>query len=455
MDFFISLLYSNTSQIKNTQKSSLKINLKCTDRVHVLVVRHYYIMISPQLYIVKMKIILLLTLLTITIPSAYALEGFNENAVNYMENHLDTLEKYETKLFEWFDEFEEELLDSSPKVFDTYTENGRMHEFVKTGESYIPLHYSVHDGHSKFLYRQYNTTSDGMVLNDKPFVPFNHVDIQNDDDLYESLIEDIDNTIPHKYQVLADSIIFADLNPKIGGYALNQNKQMNFTIVLPTYITTSTIIHEYGHVVTMTRNHEHFTFAQMPLTAAFDERFDSSYNHTGISYVSDYAQTNIWEDMADTFEAFIFYDKPTSKDPVFYDKILFYYDYPQLVEMREDFRAMPHVVQYIKSMTTFDASTLDIFVVDDKDALVIDVLINQLVIDPAVIVTITLENNDTDQEYVYTSHLTGMHYDHMKVHNIIADVPPGDYTVYVELDGNEVEYDDVLHVPSSGLAYFE
>lgn len=55
-------------------------------------------------------------------------------------------------------------------------------------------------------------------------------------------------------------------------------------------------------------------------------------------FVSDYAMTNVEEDFAESFTWFILYDKPEG-ELVSHHKILFFYDFPELVAMRDEIRA--------------------------------------------------------------------------------------------------------------------
>jgi len=54
-------------------------------------------------------------------------------------------------------------------------------------------------------------------------------------------------------------------------------------------------------------------------------------------YINDYATTNPEEDIAESFAAFVIYDKPIGNE-IFKEKILFFYNYPELVSIREEIR---------------------------------------------------------------------------------------------------------------------
>ena len=56
-------------------------------------------------------------------------------------------------------------------------------------------------------------------------------------------------------------------------------------------------------------------------------------NHPG-AFVTEYAATNIFEDMAESFEWFILTPKPTGNE-IPDQKILFYYQFPELVDLRQ------------------------------------------------------------------------------------------------------------------------
>lgn len=55
-------------------------------------------------------------------------------------------------------------------------------------------------------------------------------------------------------------------------------------------------------------------------------------------FVSDYAATNVVEDIAESFRVFVIEDKPTD-DTIKSQKVLFFYNYPELVKYRDDIRS--------------------------------------------------------------------------------------------------------------------
>jgi len=70
------------------------------------------------------------------------------------------------------------------------------------------------------------------------------------------------------------------------------------------------------------------------LDAYYDELYTFYEDHQD-EFVDDYAATNPSEDIAESFAYFIFSPKPTG-DQISDQKILFFYEYPELVQLRSD-----------------------------------------------------------------------------------------------------------------------
>lgn len=70
------------------------------------------------------------------------------------------------------------------------------------------------------------------------------------------------------------------------------------------------------------------------LDGYYDELYTFYENHQD-EFVDDYAATNPSEDMAETFAYFIFAPKPAG-DTVAEQKVLFFYEYPELVQLRAE-----------------------------------------------------------------------------------------------------------------------
>ncbi len=71
---------------------------------------------------------------------------------------------------------------------------------------------------------------------------------------------------------------------------------------------------------------------------AYWEALDRFWSRHSDRFVSDYAATNPGEDMAETFAWFVLHDRPTG-DSIAERKVLFMWDQPELVSLREEIRA--------------------------------------------------------------------------------------------------------------------
>ncbi|GAA3005391.1 NADH:ubiquinone oxidoreductase subunit 4 (chain M) [Microbacterium aurantiacum] len=134
-------------------------------------------------------------------------------------------------------------------------------------------------------------------------------------------------------------------------------------------LLTSTLIHEYGHILSLgladvdpdaddcaTLWIDEGCVAASSALFAFDETFWIAYGDLAPApddtdaergealfeaypddFVSDYAATNVVEDFAETFQAFVLEDEPAPDSPVA-EKILFFWNLPAYVEVRERIR---------------------------------------------------------------------------------------------------------------------
>ncbi|MDX9863252.1 MAG: hypothetical protein RBT34_00460 [Anaerolineaceae bacterium] len=135
---------------------------------------------------------------------------------------------------------------------------------------------------------------------------------------------------------------------------------------------TLTMIHEYGHVLTLNagqiavgqsgcstyQNQEGCALPQSYLAVFVDQfwgelydewqeidyiqnddayyaALDDFYAKYADQFVSDYAATNPEEDIAEAWSHFVLYPRPDGKT-IAEQKILFFYDYPELVTLREE-----------------------------------------------------------------------------------------------------------------------
>jgi hypothetical protein len=96
------------------------------------------------------------------------------------------------------------------------------------------------------------------------------------------------------------------------------------------------LLHEYAHIV---------FFEEKNIDADFAKKFwknSSSKAYSTERFVSEYAATNKDEDLVESFVVFVTDDKPTEKG-LKYDKIRFFYNYPELIELRSELRASKHI----------------------------------------------------------------------------------------------------------------
>ena len=155
-----------------------------------------------------------------------------------------------------------------------------------------------------------------------------------------------DGTVAYVYN------IDEDLKEWVMGY--NIDEAINF----PEEIF-ETLVHEYAHVLSLEANQmsgddeascaiyytgEGCTAAGSYLAAFYNEFWpgtetDAEGEGRASDYVSEYAQTNVVEDFAESFMTFVMNDeRPTGKTGAD-RKVKFFYNYPELVSLRDTIRA--------------------------------------------------------------------------------------------------------------------
>lgn len=113
-----------------------------------------------------------------------------------------------------------------------------------------------------------------------------------------------------------------------------------------------TIIHEYGHIATLNSNQvdmesggscptyeldEGCSENDSYVFAFFEAFYDGGGNDGDDAFVTDYASSNIAEDMAESFTFFVLRARPDG-ETVAEEKILFFYNYDELIDLRADIR---------------------------------------------------------------------------------------------------------------------
>lgn len=159
-------------------------------------------------------------------------------------------------------------------------------------------------------------------------------------------VPDSDNLEENKFRLAIDTNDIVDSNGKL------------------TLDGKETIVHETGHILTLQSSQVNPISWDGDGSESADEKFKSTsyirefynkfwfdiiedykktedkiefYNNYKEEFVSDYAATNIEEDIAESFRVFVCGDKPTTLT-VADKKVLFFYDYPELVKIRNEYR---------------------------------------------------------------------------------------------------------------------
>lgn len=116
----------------------------------------------------------------------------------------------------------------------------------------------------------------------------------------------------------------------------------------------ATIVHEFAHILTLNQSQMDINVSEATCSTYYDEEgcaLGSSYIAAFYAqfwqddpdalpdshFVSDYARTNIAEDMAESFAFFVMNGRPTGST-VADQKVLFFWNYPELVQLRSAIR---------------------------------------------------------------------------------------------------------------------
>lgn len=80
------------------------------------------------------------------------------------------------------------------------------------------------------------------------------------------------------------------------------------------------------------------TFWKENFIASQDDQEDSFYLENEDSFVTEYAATNPWEDIAESFTYFVLQPKPESANKIADSKLIYFYQYPELIKLRNFIR---------------------------------------------------------------------------------------------------------------------
>lgn len=209
-------------------------------------------------------------------------------------------------------------------------------------------------------------------------IPAELVEYQDDTATQEYIWQFFVDLIPADQRQLVDQfVIFSDGYSNVigavdeGSSANTWSFEMDIIDAADFATLSTTVIHEFGHMLTLSdtqindksscntyQSIDGCSESDSYVNAFYDAFWtnlysewestvlDSSgevdedaviefYDQYSDQFVTDYAPTGVEEDIAESFMYFIFSAKPAG-DTIAEQKILFFYDYPELVQMRED-----------------------------------------------------------------------------------------------------------------------
>ncbi|WBW96453.1 putative zinc-binding metallopeptidase [Oceanirhabdus sp. W0125-5] len=306
------------------------------------------------------------------------------NVIMNFRQFIESLkEKLKTEDYNKLIRLNEEL-DSALKEDDTerYQEvTSEIFEVIsKYGEYLLFIHQKILNGE---VLAAFNIVKGDIVVN-------NHITNKNPSQenikSYELLWERIKNIIPKSYiGKITDFNIITDGKANVlasvsGIDSIDKKWEINVDKIdsirengqLDCNELNNTIIHEFAHILTLNSsqiegfinpNSDNYqtgtsTTKQNSYLNKFYQRFwkniydewketnetgdleekENFYKKYKNQFVSEYASTNIEEDIAETFTQFVTQDKPKGKS-IKEKKILFFYKYRETIELREEIRA--------------------------------------------------------------------------------------------------------------------
>lgn len=306
------------------------------------------------------------------------IEGINEEDLTKLKKLykniivLEENENYEEadKLWEEFDTIMSSYIEEC--LFDDCYDE----DFEDEGE--VLTSYSVKDGKI--------TIDDKIELEDE-----DNISLQNNTEIHNAIWKEVLKIVPKEYlnniskfEIFTDGEdgILAMVEPlsednKNWSFSVDIKDSLNENGKLDTKELAYTLIHEFGHILTLNNsqienieqnNNNRDRFSTMEGIAKEKSYLNQFYNKFwkdiykeleeiekiedeekyeiakeeffekyNVRFVSDYASTNPGEDIAETFAEFITSDKPDG-DTIAEQKILFFYNFKELVEFRENIR---------------------------------------------------------------------------------------------------------------------
>ncbi len=163
----------------------------------------------------------------------------------------------------------------------------------------------------------------------------------NDDDITWTISVDLDDTLDENQNFTSESLktiiheashIISLNSTQMGG---NTEDKTLYTVEEGT-LKKDAYLNVFYNKFWKDRISEHSKHSEMENTDIENE--NSFYNKYSDEFVDDYAATNPAEDFAESFMYFVVNEKPV-ENGIKEEKILFFYDYPEFVKLREDILA--------------------------------------------------------------------------------------------------------------------
>jgi hypothetical protein len=204
-------------------------------------------------------------------------------------------------------------------------------------------------------------TNSSEVTNQTPLVS---VDVSNSD-ISNSLSGDgltlwntVISIVPQQWvQNISNFEVFSNYDEGAGYVYIDEQDPSKFVLGLNVQELQDpqelvhTIVHELAHIVTLNTaqvDDNATTCSTLDLAegcsvpTSYINQFNSQFwangaSSNGNAFVSDYASTNVAEDIAESFTAFVLQDRPTGNS-IADQKINFFYNYPEMVALRSELR---------------------------------------------------------------------------------------------------------------------
>lgn len=325
--------------------------------------------------------------------------------LNFVEAQESKIPEWVRNIFVWYGEnqiSEDELLNAikflvENKIIDLDTQEQQIQrpdlDLIRNSEYDVIATYDVRDN--------------AFELKEEPNVAFNLLSLQQDTEKHELVWNIFIDLIPEQHtSSINEYIVFTDGVEENFAFVERDFSRpsmwvIGFDIVdmfdsdtLDENETITTIIHEFGHILTLSNSQmtiesdlldpddDNFatTFAiksdecfpryfpgdgcafensyiddfyqqfwsdiyyewddlqYIEDDAEYYQKSDEFYKKYSDRFLNDYASTSLDEDIAESWTSFILEDKPVYENTMAQEKIRFFYDYPELVELRNEIK---------------------------------------------------------------------------------------------------------------------